>query len=149
DCRLEVWTDHSVAPTNFGADIMRGHGDDPASAAYHSDLSCRYGIQFVWRGRVTSVIGQDVPRTLRGVFDGRHRVASARTVTKEAVKGVLGRLGEGRYAAHADNEVLRPAQLRDGSGVWEFLRCNPHWAGVGRGECAAGLADALGERVLQ
>jgi hypothetical protein len=147
DCRLEVWTDHSVAPTNFGADIMRGQGDDPAAAAYHADLTCRYGIQFVWRGRVTSVIGQDAPRTLRGLHDRRHRLASARTVAKEAVKGVLGRLGHLRYAPHADNQVLRPAQLRDGRAVWEFLRFNPHWAGVGRGECAAGLADALAERV--
>ena len=26
-CRLEVWIDHAVAPTNLGADIMKGRGD--------------------------------------------------------------------------------------------------------------------------
>jgi len=148
DCRLEVWTDHSVAPTNFGADIMRGQGDVRGSPAYHADLTCAYGVQFVWRGRVTSAIGQDVARTLGGVFDRRHPLASVRTVAKEAAKGVVGRLFHGRYAMHAANDVLRPAALRDGQEVWEFLRCNPHWAGVGRGESAEGLADVLSERVL-
>jgi hypothetical protein len=148
DCRLEVWTDHSVAPTNFGGDIMRGRGDVPSSPAYHADLTRAYGIEFVWRGRVTSVIGQDVPRALGGIVDARHPLASARTVAKEAAKGVIARLGYARYAMHAANDVLRPAVLRDGQEVWEFLRCNPHWAGVGRGESAPGLADVLGERVL-
>jgi hypothetical protein len=148
DCRIEVWTDHSVAPTNFGADIMRGQGDDPSSPAYHADLTCPYGVEFVWRGRVTSVIAQDAPRTLRGIYDRGHPRASALTLAKEAAKGLLGRAGHPRYAVHAANEVLRPARLRDGRPVWEFLRANPHWAGVGRGESAAGLADALGERTL-
>jgi hypothetical protein len=149
ECRLEVWTDHSVAPTNFGADIMRGQGDVRSSPAYHADLTCAHGVQFVWRGRVTSAIGQDAPRTLRGLFDGRHPLASVRTVAKEAAKGLAARLGHGRYAMHAANDVLRPAALRDGHEVWEFLRCNPHWAGVGRGESASGLADVFGERVLR
>ena len=149
ECRLEVWTDHSVAPTNFGADIMRGEGDVRSSPAYHADLTCAHGIQFVWRGRVTSAIGQDAPRTLRGLFHGRHPLASARTVAKEAAKGVAGRVGGSRYAMHAANDVLRTATLRDGHEVWEFLRCNPHWAGVGRGESASGLADVLHERVLR
>jgi hypothetical protein len=149
DCRIEVWTDHSVAPTNFGADIMRGQGDVRSSPAYHADLTCAQGVQFVWRGRVTSAVGQDAARSLRGLFDPRHPLPSARTLAKEAAKGLAARLGSRRYAMHAANDVLRPAALRDGQEVWEFLRCNPHWAGVGRGESAEGLADALSERVLR
>ena len=147
-CRIEVWTDHSRAPTNFGADIMRGLGDVPGSPAYHADLTWAFGVRFVWRGRVTSVIGQDTARALGGVFDRAHPLPSLRTVGKEAAKGLLGRLGSAKYAMHAANHVLRPARLRDGRAVWEFLRGNPHWKGVDEGESASGLAEALGPRVL-
>jgi hypothetical protein len=148
DCRLQVWIDHAVAPSNFGADIMRGIGDVPDSPAYHADLSHQYGIQFVWRGRVTSVIGQDVGRRLRGLFTRRHPGASAVTVAKELVKGALARLGSAKYAMHGPNRVLRPTRLRSGHDVWEFLRSNPSWAGVDRNETAEGLANVLSERLL-
>lgn len=65
DCYLKVWVDHAQAPTNFGADIMRGHGDEPGHPAYHADLTLQYGIKYVWRGRVTSVIGQNQPFSFR------------------------------------------------------------------------------------
>ena len=82
--------DHAIAPSNFGADIMRGSGDLPGSDVYHADLTCDFGIQYVWRGRVTSVIGQDVPRRLSGIYDFAHPIASAKTLAKEAIKGVAG-----------------------------------------------------------
>lgn len=109
---------------------MCGHGDEPGHPAYHADLTCGFGIRYVWRGRVTSVIGQDAPTSLGGLFDRRHPLASARTLAKEAAKQVIGRLGSGKYRPHAGNHLLRPARLRDGQPVDEFLRCNPHWGGV-------------------
>ena len=51
-CRLVVWVDHAVAPSNFGSDIMRGFGDVRGHRAYHADLTSSYGIRYVWRGRV-------------------------------------------------------------------------------------------------
>lgn len=142
-CALEVWLDHGTAPTNFGADIMRGSGDVTGSPAYHADLTCAFGVKYVWRGRVTSVIGQDVPRRLRGIFTPAHPLASARTLAKEYAKGALVRWGQNNYAMHASNALLRPVALRSGQPVWEFMRCNPHWGGVSRGETAAGLPQAL------
>jgi hypothetical protein len=147
-CRVEVWIDHAVAPTNFGADIMRGTGDLPGSVAYHADLTCGFGIRYVWRGRVTSVIGQDVARRVTGIFRRKHPVSSARTLGKELAKGVLARLGSAKYAMHAANQVLRKTRLRDGRPVHEFLRSNPHWEAVDRGETAEGLADVLSGPVL-
>jgi hypothetical protein len=147
-CRLEVWIDHAVAPSNFGADIMRGRGDVPGDEVYHADLTCAFGVQYVWRGRVTSVIGQDRPRSLGGILDGRHAAASAKTLAKEAAKGWLARLGSRKYAIHAPNEVLRRETLRDGRAVWEFLRTNPYWGGVENAVTAAGLADVLDRRFL-
>lgn len=147
-CRLEVWIDHAVAPTNFGADIMRGAGDLPGAAAYHADLTCGFGVRYVWRGRVTSVIGQDTARRLAGIYRGTHPVSSARTLAKEVAKGALARLGSAKYVMHAANGVLRKTRLRDGSPVDEFLRSNPHWEAVDKGETAEGLADVLSEPVL-
>jgi len=148
DCALEVWLDHGTAPTNFGADIMRGSGDLTGSPAYHADLTCEFGVKYVWRGRVTSVIGQDIPRRLHGIFTPAHPLASARTLAKEFAKGALVRWGRKNYAMHASNALLRPVALRSGHAVWEFIRCNPHWGGVSCGETAAGLPQALRADVL-
>jgi hypothetical protein len=147
-CRLSVWVDHAVAPTNFGADIMAGQGDVEGAPAYHADLTWGYGVRFVWRGRVTSVIGQDVPRSLAGIFDPRHVPASLRTLGKEWMKGVLGRNGAPKYAVHSANATLQPAQLRSGQPVREFLRVNPHWGGVSSAETATGLGDVLTKAML-
>jgi hypothetical protein len=142
-CRLKVWVDHAVAPSNLGADIMRGRGDVVGDAAYHADLTCGFGVEYVWRGRITSVIGQEVSRRLAGVGRARHPLASARTLAKEWLKGLLGRCGSAKYAIHAPNRVLRPVRLRDGRPVCEFLRANPYWGGVQHAASAAGLAEVL------
>ncbi len=148
DCRLEVWIDHATAPTNFGADIMHGHGDEPGHAAYHADLTVGHGIRYVWRGRVTSVIGQDVPARFAGLWTARHPVASARTVAKERMKHIVGRRDGNRYEMNAANRVLRPARLRDGRAAYEFLRSNPHWGGVSCGDTSRGIGPALTEAFL-
>lgn len=147
-CHVEVWVDHAVAPTNLDGDIMRGSGDVVGAPAYHADLSTAYGTQYVWRGRVTSIIGQSAPRTLGYVFTPAHAVASGRTLAKEAVKGVLARLGHGKYAMHGSNDVLRRVKLRSGHEVHEFLRSNPHWGGVSSGDTADGIAEVLSENMI-
>lgn len=143
DCSLSVWVDHAVAATNFGADIMRGEGDVPGAAAYHADLTFASGVRYVWRGRVTSIIGQGVPRSLARTCRVDHPVGSMTTLTKEAAKGALGRLGSRKYRLHAANQVLETVTLRDGRPAVEFLRSNPHWGGVNVGETAGGLAEVL------
>lgn len=148
-CRLSVWVDHSKAPTNFGSDIMHGHGDEPGHPAYHADLTLAHGIRYVWRGRVTSVIGQDRPVSLSGIADARHPLASLKTLGKEAFKQVLARCGSVKYRMHARNALLRPVRLRDNAGaVHEFLRCNPHWGGVSSCDTGHGIASVLNDRFL-
>jgi len=148
NCRLSVWIDHAVAPTNFGADIMQGHGDVKGHPAYHADLTIAHGIRYVWRGRVTSVIGQDRPVSWRGIADPRHPLASAITISKEAAKRALARGGNQKYSMHASNRTARPARLRDGAQVFEFLRCNPHWRGVSSCDTGVGISEVLSERFL-
>lgn len=142
-CYIEVWIDHRVAPSNFGPDIMRGSGDLRGSPVYHADLTCDFGVQYVWRGRITSIIGQDIPRQLGGLLNWRHPLASGRTLAKELAKGLLGRAGHAKYAMHGPNGVLRRTHLRDGRPVYEFLRVNPFWGGVENADTAAGLAQTL------
>lgn len=148
-CALKVWVDHATAITNFGADIMRGQGDVPGAAAYHADLTLASGVRYVWRGRVTSVIGQGVRRSLARTCRVDHPVGSLTTLTKEAAKGALGRFGSRKYRMHAANQVLQPVRLRDGRRASEFLRANPHWGGVNVGETGAGLSEVLTEGFLR
>ncbi len=147
-CKLEVWIDHGVAPSNFGADIMKGFGDVPNSKVYHADLTCNYGIKYVWRGRITSVIGQDAPRSMKGIYNPKHPIGSARTVTKEFVKGVMAQAGSIKYAMHGPNKVLRKVELRDGHKVWEFIRSNPYWGGVENNATTDGLPEVINEQML-
>jgi hypothetical protein len=147
-CRIEVWIDHARAPTNLGADIMCGQGDVPGAAAYHADLTIAFGVRYVWRGRVTSVVGQDVRRRLAGIARRPHLLASTRTLAKEAAKGLLARTGSVKYGMHQGNAVLHDVRLRDGSPASEFLRCNPHWAAVDEGETSEGLAEVVVDPML-
>jgi len=153
DCKLEAWVDHGTAATNFGSDIMQGHGDEVGHEAYHADLTTDYGIKYVWRGRVTSITGQDVPASLGGIFNWRHPVKSSRTLFKEAAKRRLARKGSLKYAMHGPNETLSQIALRDGTPMYEFMRCNPHWGGIS--SCEQGrhigkvLTDALLDRLIR
>ena len=154
NCKLKVWVDHGTAATNFGPDIMQGHGDEPGHQAYHADLTIDYGIEYVCRGRVTSITGQNVPSKLSGIFNANHPIASGRTLLKETVKRMLARCGSTKYAMHRPNEILCPMTLRDDKPVYEFMRCNPHWGGVSSCEqgrhidkvLTADMTDRLVER---
>jgi hypothetical protein len=127
---------------------MKGSGDVPGSASYHADLTFGYGIRYIWVGRVTSVIGQDVPRRFNGIFDMGHPLASGKTVAKEGVKDLLAETIGGKFAMHAGNTVLREVTLRDGHRALEFVRCNPHFGGVSSRDTADGLGHVLTSSVL-
>lgn len=148
DCRLEVWVDHGIAPSNFGQDIMHGHGDQRGHRAYHADLTVRHGIRYVWRGRVTSVTGQGTRPRLGGLLTAGYPLASGVTLGKEMAKQFLARCGSRKYAMHGPNSILQPATLRDGQQVYEFLRCNPHWGGVSSCDTAKGIAEVLTHGML-
>jgi hypothetical protein len=130
NCKLQVWIDHGTAVTNFGPDIMEGHGDEPGHEAYHADLTIDYGIKYVWRGRITSITGQDVSANLGGMFRWDHSVTSGRTLFKEVAKRGLARCGNQKYAMHGPNMTLRRSILRDHRPIYEFMRCNPYWGGL-------------------
>jgi len=148
DCRLEVWVDHGGTVTNFGPDIMQGHGDEIGHPAYHADLTVDYGIQYVCLGRGTSITGQDIPAKLGGIFKPSHPIASGRTLLKEVAKHFLARIGNKKYAMHASNKLFRPSVLRDGQRIYEFMRCNPHWGGIGSFAEGRYIGDVLTSDML-
>jgi hypothetical protein len=151
-CRLEVWIDHSKAPSNFGPDIMVGQGDLPGAAAYHADLTLAYGVRYVWRGRTTGLTGQDAPirrRSFVPLLRKGRSIVSTRTVVKEAAKVALGLLGRPRWRLYGANRVCHPCTLRDGSRAWEFLRTNPSWGGPGASATAAGIEEVLTPGMLE
>ena len=147
-CRLRVWVDHSKAPTNFGSDIMQGHGNEPGHPAYHADLTLAHGIRYIWRGRVTSVIGQNRPASLRGIADGRHLWASAKTILTERPSRPWP-AGSRKYRLHAGNRAIQRVRLRNHAEAVEFLRCNPHWGGVSSCDTGCGIAEVLTEQFLE
>ncbi len=149
NCQLKVWIDHAQVPTNFGGDIMCGYGDVLGADAYHADITTAYGIEYVWRGRVTSVIGQNIPKNLHGIVNWAHPLDSGKTLAKEVFKGLLAKAGSEKYAMHAGNAILRKISLRSGQNVREFFRANPFWGGVGLSATASGLASVLTREMLE
>ncbi len=145
NCHIKVWVDHAKVPTNFGSDVTAGSGDLIGEPAYHADLATDYGIQYIWRGRVSSIIGQDIRRDFHGIVCGRHPLASCKTVSKEFVKGFS---FFPRFTMNRNNNLLREIQMRSGHCVWEFMRFNSHWGGVDSGATADGFPEVLTERTL-
>lgn len=150
-CKLDVWVDHSRAPSNFGKDTTPGLGDVPGSPIYHADATLAYGIKFVWMGRGSSIVGHGVPFSLGSfthLFDPAHPGHTTRNIAKELVKTILAYMGNRRFAIHCHNRLVRVACLRDGQYVYEFNRCNNYWRGLAYGHNRVGLAYVIRRKAL-
>ncbi len=149
-CKIKVWVDHAQAPTNFDPDIMKGQGAVKGANAYHADATVdKYGIKYIWKGRVTSLIAQNARRSYRGIFNRRRVAASAKTILTEFAKGLLAALGNDKYAMHKNNRVLRETELVDGTRIYEFMRSNPSWAGVSKFEKGREIDKVLTRKMLE
>jgi len=148
DCRLKVWVDHAVADTNLDSTIMNGTGANQHASAYHADITFDYGIKYVWKGRVTSIIGQNVARTYSGIFSIKNPLKSIITLLKELMKVILARLGNKKYYLHKRNNLMEKTYLNDGREVNEFIRCNPHCEGVSSNDDANGFSKILTEKFM-
>jgi hypothetical protein len=148
---IDVWIDHTLSDDNLGDDVTFGLGDHPDSAAYHADLTLDYGIKFVWLGRVTMIVGQTAPlsmATFTNIFDAAHPFYSLVNVTKEFAKNFLAYWGSKKYALHKENDLVKITTLDDGQKVYEFMRFDNNWQGVGVGANSKGLAYALSKKTL-
>ena len=151
DCRIEVWVDHAVAPTNFGSYLTCGEGDVPGSRAYHADVSRAFGIRYVWRGCTTGLLGQDAPidsLLFIRMLEPRSLFVSARALAKEYVKVCLGHVKHPRWQMHAANSTYRLSSLRDGQRVWEFVREDPYFGGQSRVDKGDSIGRVLTQKNL-
>ena len=129
-CKVKVWIDHSIVPSNLGRFNSKGKGDLKTSPVYHADLTLKYGIRFAWMGRSTTIIGQEVPLKARSfikMIDKNHLTPTCITVLREIIKIVFGYLGIKPFLIHKGNKLLDVRILRDGNLVFEFNRLNNHW----------------------
>ena len=150
-CKVDVWVDHSRAPSNFGKDTTPGIGDIVGSSIYHADITLAYGIKFVWKGRGSNIVGHSVPFTptsFARIFDRTHPTHTVHNIAKELAKTALGCMGNSRYAIHCHNQLLHVAFLRDGQRIYEFKRCNNYWRGLAYGHDCAGLAYVIRRKAL-
>jgi len=148
DCRIPVWVDHAIAPSNFGSDRMAGQGDVKKSNVYHADLSLNNGIEFVWIGRVTSLVGQNTNASLVKIICFNNFFASLKTYAKQLLKQLLSFVGNKKYSMHKGNILLREYKLRDGRNTIEFIRSNPSSCGVSCNDTAEGFYTVLTKCML-
>jgi hypothetical protein len=145
-CRLEVWIDHATAISNFG----NGQGGTPGAAAHHADLTRKHGIRFVWRGRSTSIVGQERRTTFvapMGLIDPRHPIASTHIAAREITKRSLARIAP-HFSAHRSNHLIEPLVLDDGITFWEFVRYYGYWR-IGVASDCQTLAHVIRSAVLE
>jgi len=152
-CKIHVWVNHSNDPTNIG-DVKNAWGDNIGSNYYHTDFSIKtLGVNFVWTGEVSSIIGQGIPLSLYSFFDPwdrQHLLKSLyNNVFKEIYKYSLSFLGK-KYSGRRLNDLTYPLKLDDGHYVFGFIRNNVFYQGIGAGASTLeALAGVLREDVLK
>jgi hypothetical protein len=148
---LDTWIDHSGSHSNMGDDVTFGLGDHLEAAEYHADLTLASGVKYAWLGRVTMIVGQAAPLTWNAylnLFDSDHPFYSGVNISKEWAKNIVAILGSKKYSMHKDNELVHIATLDDGAKIYEFMRFDDNWRGVGAGADSRGLAYSISPRTL-
>ena len=111
----------------------------PAMRPTMPTLRCDYGVDYVWRGRVTSIIGQDMPAHVCAGYSARGilwpRVGRC---CKEAVKQAIGRWPETR-STPCTGPTRRCGRLRCGIGGRPMSSCAA--IRIGAASVAATRAD--------
>lgn len=149
--KIDVWIDHERSVSNMGDDVTFGYGDHLDSDAYHADVTIRYGIRYVWLGRVTMIVGQSVPITPKNftsIYDPKYPIESAMNVSKEFMKNLLANLGIRKYYVQKYNDLVTVKNLDDSQKVYEFVRFDNYWMGVGTGANANRLSYVISKKTL-
>jgi hypothetical protein len=148
--KIDTWTDHG---NRRNTQNFRLDGADPTRTVYHADETLRYGIRYVWRSDLTSMIGQSgggaralyslLPRAVRKL---------RRMLQGSAPKSSVRELG--RSARHVlNNRLMWQHELADGQAVTVFQRIHAApanvWSAAGPEGLAFDLADSVLEGLIQ
>jgi len=138
---FRTWINHGTGHdfqnfrTGFG-DLPWLEDLDDRPEEYHADLTLDHGVTFAWLGDVTPVPGQERrlglveaagPRIVREAFGWAGRALARRLAYRDLLRGAH------NYDLYG-NRLLWPVRLRDGRGVYRFVRY---------GEFNDGGADSL------
>lgn len=119
---IPVWVNHGIN-LNYQkvGDYPSMYGDDPTHSCYHTDLLSESGLEFIWTGKVTHIIGQD----------GRENfsILSKLLIQKIIKKLKYQHVNDPIY--DDDNNLIKPLLLRDGNKKWEFTRFINSWGNAG------------------
>ncbi len=151
NCRVKVWVDHTRSTDNLGDDGTFGFGDHLGTKEYHADLTLAYGIKFAWLGKVTMVIGQNTPINFNNfaqIYDSKYPIYSVINIGKEIAKHFISAFGNKKYAIHKENDLVKITKLDDEQLIYEFIRFDNYWGGVGEGANSKGLAYAISNKTL-
>ncbi len=140
--RPRVWVDHAQAKTNLDTGIMQGQGACRSSESYHFEHSLDLGVlDYVWLGRVTSVVGQHTEFKVLKSWHSLFRTHFM-MMLKEVSKILLGKLGVKKYALHQDNQLFHIRSI-NGTECIEFIRANGSANGPGADATLDGLKATL------
>jgi hypothetical protein len=110
---IKVWINHGNKNNlqNLGRRECQ-EGADPGSPAYHFDLLKKYGIRFIWSGRMTHVIGQNAIRTYNVRLMNFAQKLLSKTKYRDSAEPVF----------DFDNRLFVNVILQDASEAWDFVR---------------------------
>ena len=149
-CRLSLWIDHAESPSNLCKYRFYGRGDIPGNDTYHFDLTKKYGIKFVWTERLTNIVGQGVPLSLKSIlniYDSKYPRESIINLTKTLGKIVLDIFGYQKYNYFKQNRLVNLTTMRDGQKIYEFVRFNNHYKGAAIGDTFEDLGYLISRKV--
>ena len=119
---IPVWVNHGIN-LNYQkvGDYPSMYGDDPTHSCYHTDLLSESGLEFIWTGKVTHIIGQDG----RENFSILSKLLIQKIIKKLKYRHVKDPIYDD------DNNLIKPLLLRDGNKKWEFTRFINSWGNAG------------------
>ena len=118
--RVQVWINHGDA--HNAQNVRIGLGDVPGQKEYHTDLTLKYGIRFIWEGELTSFVGQDRPLKLSETYFTEAIRRSPLSFLKNLAKVLAKALVFRPILTHEYNNLLGVSELRDGRKVYAFKR---------------------------
>ena len=119
---IPVWVNHGIN-LNYQkvGDYPSMYGDDPTHSCYHTDLLSESGLEFIWTGKVTHIIGQN----------GRENFSILSKLLLQKIMKKLKYQHVKDPIYDDDNNLIKPLLLRDGNKKWEFIRFINSWGNAG------------------
>ena len=135
--KISTWVNHGNPKNaqNIG-DLPWFGGDDPASPAFHLDITKELGLRYFWQSQLTHLVGQNCVWTAKNRF-------------KNTIQKAIAVKNRGRQIdPFFSNRLVEKVQARDGSELLTFMRFINPW-GKHAFTDIHNLPNQIGEPVLR